>query len=95
MTENYTQEDRDRALQSAKQLLLNSGYFGNLNFHTEDIQEKYLRDFVTNEPLTEEELGEISTIADDIIRSNETIWEGYWFSIDEAINEFLDKKYSE
>lgn len=76
-----------RRVEEAKQILEDAGYFGNLNFHKDDILDKLEK--MGHEFISDQQIDEIIFKANNIIENNESIWDAYWFSIEEAISDTL------
>lgn len=85
MAEIYTELE----IQKAKDLLIDAGYFGDLNFHKEDVIAKLEEKGVSASEIGDVVLDEICEQAHNTIKNNEGIWEGYWLSIDYAIHDIL------
>jgi len=90
----YTFEE----IEAAKQLLEDAGYFGNLNFHEDDIIEK-LKELKRENPerygdirLTQEEIEAIAEKADKTAQHDDGLYEAHWLGIEFAIDDVIDER---
>lgn len=89
MKKKYT----EKQINKAKEILADSGYFGNLNFSYGDIKEKFnvmkkdSPEIYENIELTDENIYNIASDAESTIENHESIWECYWLAIESAIED--------
>jgi len=82
----------DKQIEKAKQILYNAGYFGNLNFHIDDIINK-IEELKEEESkyeelnFTNDDIEEIAYEAENSISNDDFIYQNYWSIIEDLIKE--------